>query len=453
MAWSGLWLGVALGCAGPARPERGSPVDACRNWPSEPVALAAPEPPARPSSRIALELVVGTERLQRELAQAVPSELAAGRRDVGVAGTASYRVTRGAFAIDTVDGAVRVQVPVRAHVEVCKPVGPFCPVYGTCDPTLVAEVRVPLLLGRNYRIGPAAADVGIGRGCVLDPVGVDVTPDLERAARTQIRAVEQQVNAALPEFEPSARALWKLFATPLALGPSTCVRISPSDVRTAPPRLAGAEIAVRLGVLGRLDVEQPCEARTPRTLALPTPVEDNDLPAGVALEVPIALSWAEVSAELTRALTRTTQRGRHDVTHVRAAPHRVDGHDVVALTLGVEGCGEVTLLGEPVWNAGSARLGLERVRYASGQPERVRVLAELDLEARVERLAAVALPVDLASARTALDELVGDLTRDRPEGVLVTTALSEATVRSVLVEPDALVPVASLQGSVRVLAR
>ena len=80
-------------------------------------------------------------------------------------------------------------------------------------------------------------------------------------------------------------------------------------------------------------------------------------------------------------------------------------------------------------------------------------LAGSELPGRVEHLAQIALPVDLALGQHSLSNLVQSLTRKRPQGVDVKVEVKPATVDSVLVDPQALVPVASLEGSVRVGVR
>ena len=217
------------------------------------------------------------------------------------------------------------------------------------------------------------------------------------------------------------------------------------------PTLAGDKLSTRLAVFGQLGVEEPCsDQHAAPQRPLPAPRLDNDVPDGVRLDVPIHIDWSDVSADLSRSLA---QAGEPRITGARARGAEVDGQGVVALSVTLEGsvCGDVWLVGEPWYDAAASRVRLRHVRFAPGQPDNVIAMVPSTLPAHVEELARIALPIDLALGPRSLASLVQSLTAKRPEGVEVKVEVQPARVDSVQVDGEALVPVASLRGNVRVL--
>src|SRR5690606_17943154 len=154
-----------------------------------------------PQSHITAEFELSTKRLARELEKQVPRRLAsASGKDVGVAGEVSYRVERSGLGFDVQLDRLAVTTPIRVEVEVCQRIGPMCLMYGTCQPRLRARVALPLVVDSHYRIGPSRVAVEVQRGCVLQPIGVDQSEHIHRAAREQRALVKRRIDGALPDI-------------------------------------------------------------------------------------------------------------------------------------------------------------------------------------------------------------------------------------------------------------
>ncbi len=438
-------LAVACGAGSHGASSTGDGVCSVRLAPTTPAFTDAPVVEA-PESRIAVDVRVAVARLKSELSRHVPVVLAqANRRDVGTPGQATYVVRRGDFNVRLDADQLVVENPVSVELAVCKPFGPLCPTYGRCSPRLSSSVRVPLLFDGRYQLGASRVDVGVTRGCVLTPIGVDVTPELQRMAGQQAGGVKRQIDRSLPSVRPEVQAVWHLLHSPVSIGNTLCARIAPERLVQQRPTLQGGVLSSRLAAYGRIGVEDPCSTKDAVESPLPAPDVRSDVPAGVALDVPIRIDWDDVSAALTRSLAAPASDGATRIVRAQARGALVAGRPVVALALTVEGraCGDVWVVAEPWYDAQSSRVRLRRVAFAPDrQPE-----VDPGLPAVVERRAAIALPVDLGAAPASLENLVKSLIGDRPAGVDVRFQVKPPSVERVLVDKDALVPVASLRGS------
>lgn len=416
-----------------------------------------PEPPAAelPKSHISVGVQLAVDRLRRELGRHVPATLASARgQDIGAAGEVSYRVRRGGFDVRLDGDRLLVSTPVTADVEVCKPLGPFCPTYGRCSPRLVSTASVPLLLDGDYAVGKSRVSIALTKPCVI--AGMDVSSEIRRMAHAQAGGVQRRIDGAAPELRPMVEAAWKQLFVPVALGASTCLRIAPERLAQSRPALANGTLSSRLAVIGALRVDAPCDLKSADTpTPLPALAVDDALPADVALEVPMRIDWSEVGAELTRSLATQQSATGLRVAKTTARGSRVDGRAVIALDVTVDGttCGQARLLAEPRWDAEASRVRLTNVSLAPGQPERSRLLAGSGIDRLVTERAAIALPLDVSGAPTALEGLVERLAKERPDGVDVTVEVQPARVDRVLVAPEGLVPVASFRGGAAVRVR
>jgi hypothetical protein len=344
---------------------------------------------------------------------------------------------------------------VSAEVEVCKPIGPFCPTYGRCSPRLLSTASVPIVLGKDYDVGRSNVSIALTKSCVI--AGFDAAPEIKKLASKEAGGVQRRIDGAVPVLRPSVEAGWKQLFVPVSLGASTCLRIAPERLAQARPSLANGTLSARLAVMGRLRVEQPCE---PNAAVTPSPLPPLDvadaLPDDVALQVPIRIDWTEVSAELTRSLgAKDAATSELSVARATARGASHDGRAVLAIDLTLEGstCGEVRVLAEPEWDAKASRLRLARVRLAPGQPRRSALLANAGVEKLVAERAAIALPVDVSTTPTALESLVERLTAERPQGVDVDVEVEPATISRVVIEPAGLVPIASFRGKALIRVR
>jgi hypothetical protein len=419
---------------------------------SPPVALELPPAPPgeTPRSGISIAVTASTKALGRELERHVPVTLADVRRQpVGAPGEASYRVRRGSLGVALQGDRIFVTTPVTVDIEVCKPFGSLCIRYGSCTPQLLAAVSLPATLGRDYRVGPARASIEITRPCFI--LGNDVSGPIRDAARDQAAQVERRVNGALPNLRSGVALAWQLLELPLALGPRTCVRVQLERIAQQKPRTAQGAITTQLALSGRLGVEQPCPPNPATTPLRPLPELDQvaEVTPGVMLEIPIRVGWSEVSAELSRSLAlHTGSPPPLRILRARAFATSRDGKGALGLETTLEGrvCGDVTWIGEPWYDARTSRVRLRGVALARGEEHRAELLDEYDLERSIEQHAAIALPVDVSGAQRALSDLVQRGTADLPDSVALRFRIEAPRIDRVLLETDALVPVATLSG-------
>jgi hypothetical protein len=442
-------------CGAPARPpgaEAGA-ATSCRAR-LEPWSPTLAPPPALsvPGSRFGVTASLAADALRRALDARIGRQLGrATGQDAGAAGKVSVVVTRGDFELTTRDEHVIVTTPVQAAIEVCKPVGPFCPVYGRCSPRFSARVSVPLVLDQGYRIGKSRVDLATTRGCVLDPIGLDVTPEVERRARQQIGGVAARVDASAPELRPWVEPLWRLFDVPIATGATGCLRVRPRALRHGRPSSSEGVLALRVAALGDVVAEEPCSDRHGEITRLPAPELDPELAEGIDVELPVRIAWSDVSTELTRAVL-----GRRDgdlaIERVRARGASSEAGPALALAVTLAGatCGEAWLLAEPWFDDAAGRVRLRGARAAPGAP------AGRDAE-RMARLleasATVRVPIDVEGAPRRLRDLTAALERVLEGAVAIETTTLPARVERVAVTEDALVPIVSLRGHAQARVR
>jgi len=441
---------VCVAACRPSLPPTGN-AGACetRLPPSAPIVNHVPAL-ADPESRVALDVSLDTQRLSQELAERVPSTLAtASRRPIGAAGLVSYTVVRGAFGFGVDRDRLIITTPIRANVEVCKPFGPFCVTYGRCTPELVSSVSVPLVLERDFGLSRSLVSLQTTRPCRI--AGFDATPYVERAAEDQRVDIQRQVDASLPDPRPSVAAAWQLLAVPLALGTAACLRVEPRRVEQAHPTREGGRIHARVIVHGLVVVEAPCRSQTRPATPLPAPEIAERAPEGIALELPLRMGYEEVSAELSRSLSSARPEKIGRIRQARARAGAVSGEPrlIVALTLDGPVCGDAWIVAEPYYDAASNRIRLRRAAVLGEQ----RALSESGvssaLTAAVERHARIGLSVDVTAAPAQLERVVEGAASSLPPGVRAKLELSPASVTRVLLDDQALVPIASMGGTAR----
>jgi hypothetical protein len=447
-----LALGATSACGPRPGPANAAAGECSVQLGAPPPALPAPPAVVAPSSRIAVDISAAVGTVKRELSKNVPVQLARARNQpIGTPGEVSYTVSRGSFDIGLARDRLVVATPISVEAQVCKPLGPICPIYGRCSPRLAAVASVPLTLGDDYELGHSRVSVSMTRGCVI--AGFDASDEIRKNAAQQVGGVQRRIDASVPKLRPYVEGTWRLLQTPVALSGTTCLRIAPGALVQKKPTLASGTLGLRFGVLGTLSVEEPCnaDAAPAATLPLPKLRVDDDLPAGVSLQVPLRISWADASADLTRSLTSTAARTAHvHVVKARAIGVMVGTAPRVLLTTTVSGtlCGDAYLLAEPWYDAAASRVRLRQVVLAPGTDLEASDVAELT--ALVEQHATVALPLDAASAPNALQALVERLAEDLPEPVRAEVALEPARVEPVLLDGESLVPIISLTGKATV---
>ena len=342
-----LWSGTATSCAAttpephPAG-EGGSPDGGCaRTVPSSDFRPVPPtEEPEPPISRVVVELSVAETALERLLDARIPKGLgSATRQPIGAPGEVSYTVSRGTPDVALVGDTLVVKVPVHAAVEVCKPIGRLCPIYGSCQPQLVATSRVALALGEDYAIAPPTVDVSVTRGCRI--AGFDVTGEVQSAAAGARRRAERQIQAAIPDVRALLEDAMKALARPLAVDDGRCVRVVPRAVRHGAPKSADGMLQARYQVEGTVE-DAACDARfdppeLPRLTALRGAVRSSELVTRRLLQ-----------GELADRLEPSAPTGV-EARVLRVRPHRTSAGARLAVELELGGgtCGRLWGLGEP----------------------------------------------------------------------------------------------------------
>ena len=378
-----------------------------------------------------------------------------------MAGRVSYELTRSAPRVFQREGQLVISTEVSGPVQVCKPLGPFCPVYGRCQPVVQATVAVGLGLDGAYRPGPVSASLQATRGCVLRPVGLDVSDRLPPILRRQQSALVRQIASRLPELRPAAEGLWAVLTRSVPLGPDSCIVLDPRRVLTRAEGSSDERVAVQVGVEGTVRLHSPCLAPAETTRrSLPLPRRGDDLPRGLRLRVPIAVGSDRVRAELERSLAapESVDDPRDwTVTAVRVVPARVgaDARLVLGLTVRGPGCGTLWVSASPGWDAERQRIQLREVR-ALTTPVGAGADRVGELSRWVERRASIALPVDLDAAPSRLEALAHDLeelTGAREYGASVEIEVQPPAVEALHVTAEGLVAVASIRGPLLLAAR
>ncbi|MCA9645446.1 MAG: DUF4403 family protein, partial [Myxococcales bacterium] len=375
--------------------------------------LEAPIAWEAPESRITAELELGTALLGRELEKQVPRRLADVRgQSIGAAGELTYRVERSGFALGLQGERLVVSTPVTANVEVCKSLGPICVTYGSCQPQMRADVSLPLVVDGQYRLGPSNVKVNVARGCVLQPIGLDQSSQVYKAARQQEAKVKSRIDGSLPKIRDDVAQVWRLLHMPVSIDNTLCLRIEPTGVAQQKPKLKNDNgqqlLSTRLAVMGKVKVEDPCtdpHKASPET-PLPAPELKDELPQDVDLEVPLFIDWSSVSAQLSRGLTTApvkSDAGSVSIAKVEARPTSVGRKSRVALELTLSGvaCGSSWFLAEVKEDAQRKVLVLSGVQALN--PGVLPAALEQALASALSGRASIDLPVDLSAAPETLE--------------------------------------------------
>jgi hypothetical protein len=453
-AWAALALlsAASVPSCGPRSAAESATVARCaERLPPEPPKFAAPLERAAPPSDVVLELAADRRRIAREIEQRVPVLLAsAKRRPIGTPGEATYRVTRGGFDVRVVGERLVVSSPINVELEVCKPLGPICISYGSCNPRLLSTVSVPAALDAGYALGRSNVAIQVTRSCSI--LGIDVGGHLHDAATREAKNVKDRVDSLLPDLAPIVKEAHRLSSLPLSVSSTTCVRLTLQRVLQQRPQAQGELFSTRFKAIANIEIEEPCQRSDapPPTPPLP-PLEVVDpFDPKISVKLPIRMSWDYVAAELSRSLGEGA--GHHRITRARARPTQQSGRSALALGLTLDGpsCGEAWFTADPYYDASNARIRVRAVALAPGQAAS-RSLLDDGIERRVERLAAIALPVNLVQAQGLL-KLLADRV-ERPKGVELALELEPVRIERVLGDEGALAPIAELAGSARITLR
>lgn len=444
-------LGIALasalvagcgagGSSGPAEPAAGQ----CSVQLSATPPMPEPLPFEPPSSRLVVVAGAEVRAIQRELEKRIPVVLdTARRRPVGAPGLVTYTVKRGPFDVRVDGSRIVVSTPVNASISVCKPLGPFCPTYGRCNPRFVAEVSVPFELTNDYDIGKSRAGMSTARRCVI--AGFDATPEIERISRQQMGAIQARVDREIRPLRSDVSLGWRFLHVPVALDADTCFRARPRELVYGSPKLEDGDLKLALGADLTVAIEQPCAPDDPKPSPLPPPRRVDDLGDGIDVQVPVVVGWERVTADLSRSL-EGKKVGSASIVKVTAHP---GGKHPLVLEVGLSGevCGSVWVEADVEWVREQSRLRPRAVALLPGQS------SEIDLDQLEAVLSAgrMSLPVDAAQAHEQLEARVAELARELPDELLAEVVVEPARVDQVKSSKDGLIPILHLVGQATVV--
>jgi hypothetical protein len=413
----------------------------------EPALAEAAEAPT-PSSRLRLEATVDTGWLAGVIDARVPTTLAsAHRQPIGDPGEVTYTVTRGGLSFALAEDRLVVGTPIVASVSVCKPFGPLCPTYGSCQPKLSAAASVPLTLGSDYRLGKSQASYQINEGCSI--LGQDATGEIRSIADARIAAVRRLLDESVPDTAQAARQIVATLSKPLPLASGSCGRVHVDKLAQGRPALANGKLSLVALAEGRVELTSECGDRE---AALP-PLEVGDgLPTEGTLAASLTLPWAELSAALARSLEGATAADSR-ITGARARAGRLGDQPTALLGVTLDGavCGEAWLTAAFAYDRARNVVTLSAVKPFPG-------LAQADLTAvaaLVEQRGSAPAPAALTALVATLDDIeerVGALDLDGvPDDVAlqVSAAFAPAVVQLTPAR-SGLALVASRSGVVRV---
>ncbi len=440
--WALSGIALALGCGGPAEPQSATGgAAACQQRLTTQTLSAASLPELRePTSHLTVNVTSSRARLARLLESRIPRQLAAEKnRDAGFAGRVTYRVRRGDLSVGVRDGRLTVQTPIQAEVAVCKNIGPFCPTYGRCQPRFSATASLPLQLGPRYNFGKSDVRLKTVRGCILQPIGLNVTDHVQRMAQRQTAGVQRRIDSSLPSIRDDVQLGWQLAQLPLPLDATTCLRMRPTQLTQGAAQQTPKTVSTRLALIGTARIEDPCTTDEPPLTPLTAPSFTPDLPERFQIRVPVLLSWSDASAKFSAS----TIDGSAGLVALETAGHSRKRVRLRA-TLSGRACGDVWLTAKPYFDMKQGGLRLKAVAVAPGSD-----LAEAKAEAlvkHIERTAHAAVPINLEGAPAALQRLVTKLGESVPGFVQPRLEMASPGVGSVQITTAGLVPVAVLSG-------
>lgn len=367
--------------------------------PPTPATLATAEPPR---SELSVGMAVATAKLAAEIDKHVPRGLgSASRQPVGSAGEVTYNVTRGGFAFALKDDRLLVTTPIAVSVSICKPLGPICPTYGRCSPRLSAVASVPLTLGSNYQLAEPALSYGISEGCNI--AGLDQTSRIRSLADKQIAAVRGQIQQAVPEIEPQARAVLAEVTKPRALEGGGCVTIAADRVVQAKPQLVDGVISVRAIASGVVELSRDAcgPAKAAKLPALSVLGAKDTAPTQSRIAAALTVSWDELTEHISEQVSGAALADGTQLGAVTVQPGELGGKPTVVLGITMTGrtCGQTWVSAELVADLAASTLRLQNVQPLAGHAEHDGLAAALTERGKVP------IPSPLLGAQTALERL------------------------------------------------
>lgn len=338
-------------------------------------ALSLPADFDVPSSEAFLEIDVSVAELVRLVDTVAPRELAREKDlPVGAPGRATFVVRRGAPRFSADGETLRVDVPVSADIEVCKPLGGVCLRYGQCSPEFLASFTTVAHPDARGAWPAPRASIRATKRCVI---GLDVTEELTARARGELVGVERRIRKFWPNLQKQLEQNRGQLAAPFELGSAACFRPSPAQILFRGLRVDNQRLRFGVGIRGRLEPSCEAEATTP-----PAPsVELFEPTAPSHVWLPFLWSPEQLNEELGRRVTGALEPNlRVDAARAGLRSERL----LLELTLSGTTCGTITALVEPYYDAAARAARVRRVELdpALPAPLRARVTAHLEEKAR-----------------------------------------------------------------------
>jgi hypothetical protein len=350
--WVLLLVWLALGCrAAPRSPAAESPSDAESSCGAEWLALEPGPERELGSARIVLRATASRAAIVAAMEREVPDVVASARGlSIGAPGTLSYVVRRGEPRFGVAQGELSVAVPLLASIQVCKPLFGMCPVYGRCNASVEIHARTPARLEEGWQLPRPELESRIVRGCLLEPVGLNVTSELQRTVQRELAAARGQIAARTEQANRDLKSLVgeqvrTLTRDPLFDPPNqSCLRIErlsplPLDAE-ANTFSSGLEVAGKL-----VPSETACTPTHPEFGAQRAEVGDPHSAFSLIEEVSLE-AWREA---MNRSL-RTSMPRNAAVTLVTRLDVGLDrGQARVALHLRGGSCTDDVIAATPLW--------------------------------------------------------------------------------------------------------
>ncbi|HSC88128.1 MAG TPA: DUF4403 family protein [Polyangiaceae bacterium] len=293
---------LLLPCCGGTSGGAHSGSNECRELPTgslPPAAalVAAPEP----GGSLQLEVSVDTNDLVRVLQAEIPRVLVK-RKDhpIGAPGNATFEVTRGTPRVKAQDGKSVVVLPLAMDISVCKPFGPVCVGYGSCQPRYDVTLTASPQLDGELHLSPPRLDAQLRQGCTI---GIDVTDHVTRALTTELNKVKPLLRRFTEQASDELAGLVDRAASPVGPHGGPCASVTPELVTLTGFTTRGSELV--FGASLRVGLKAPVACDAPDAAPHRPDVKWT---AGKTAEQPNpSLRWVE---SLSRAELETRLRAR-----------------------------------------------------------------------------------------------------------------------------------------------
>lgn len=437
--------------------------------PREVVAAPTSEPP---TSKLVIPITLDAAALERQVQQQVPQVLLDVRDEPlekGLVG--DIRVVRaGAVQVSTASGALSVELPVRIEVKPRPAVARGAKLsIGKVTGALTVQVRFRPEITPAWQIDPRAAlthrwderaEFQVG------PVRIDVADQVDGKLRTRLADVATELDRDLSadlDLRTKVEAAWAQLGQPQQLrdDPPTWLLFRPTTLGVGDPRLDTDGVHLALGVEGTLALVVGAKPDAPPAGALPNRRAPTGT-GGAHLAVPVALRWDALVPALRTQLEGQRQTaelptgGAAELTVLRLIDVYPSGGGVAvgvqvrlhALTQQTDAT--VWLVGKPEVQGTDLRIGA--FSYSAQSDSSWLDAAHAQVSDSLRELIAERLVVPLADRLAEVKDQVNQQLNGGapPAGATLTAQVTDVSITGVQVTDEALVVLASADGTASV---